>query len=99
MTAQVIKAEVRLYFNGRSDWDTEFFDASCATDVMAKATAIAKAKGADHFNCSRATAEDEYKHSGPTRRPKLQLLGTMKDQVAAIESITGMEAKKSRTIL
>lgn len=98
-TVPLIQAEVRLYFMGRQDWDTEFFTATCGTEIMTKAKQIAKAKRADHFNCGRATAEDEYKHIGPARKPKIQLPGTVKDQVAAIESFTGMEAKKSRTIL
>jgi hypothetical protein len=99
MSQELIQAEVRLYFLGRQDWDTEFFQATSATDVRNKAAAIAKLKRADHSNCGRATAEDEYKHSGPSRKPRVLLAGDVKDQVAAIESFTGIDRKKSREVL
>lgn len=98
MSQQLIQAEVRLYFLGRTDWDTEFFTATSATDIRTKAAAIAKSKRADHFNCSRATAEDEYKHSGPSRKPRVLLAGSVQDQVAAIESFTGIDRKKTRDL-
>jgi len=89
--SEQLQAEVRLYFNGRQDWDTEFFKATSATDVRSKAANIAKLKRADHFNCGLATPMEEYQHRGPvTHKPKG--LGTNpRDQVKAIEGFLGVE--------
>ena len=94
MTEQ-LQAEVRLYFNGRQDFDTEFFKATSATDVKSKAADIAKRKRADHFNCSLATPLEEYHHKGPvSHRPK-GLGSNPKDQVAAIQGFLGVEQQES----
>lgn len=92
---EMIHAEVRLYYAGRADWDTEHFDATCNTDLLHKAQEIAKKAHADHFGCGRATAEEEYKHLGPPLR--VHGVGPhVHDQVAAIEGFLGMETKPKK---
>jgi hypothetical protein len=92
---EIIKAEVRLYYSGRADWDTEHFDASCNTDLLHKAQKIAKEKHADHFSCGRATQEEEYKHLGAPL--KVRGVGShVHDQVAAIEGFLGVESKPKK---
>jgi hypothetical protein len=54
-----MKAEVTLFFNGASA-ATEYFEASCPTDVAAKAIELAKRSQAVHFNFGLAT-EPEFK--------------------------------------
>jgi len=83
MTQAPIKAEVRLFFNGRVGFDIEFFDATSNTDILHKAAEIAKHKKADHFNCGLATPEEEYKRLGPPRRG---ISLKEKDQIAAIQA-------------
>lgn len=93
---ELLQAEVRLFYNGRQDWDTEHFTARCATELYNKAKDIAKRHRAPHFNCGLATPEEEYKHSGPIRRPKVVAgPANPRDQVAAINAAMGLERGKS----
>ena len=90
-----IQAEVRLYFLGRQDWDTEFFKAISNTDIMVQATDIAQRHRADHYNFGLATPEEEYKHSGPSRRPAPKGLGaSARVQVDAIKGFLGVETEE-----
>lgn len=91
----MIKAEVRLYFTTRTDYDTEFFQATSNTDMQSKAEKIAKDRHADHFNCSVATTEDEYRHSGPARRNRTSTVNDPKEQVDNIKSFLGLETSGS----
>jgi hypothetical protein len=92
---ETIQAEVRLYFQGRADWDTEFFEATSHTDLQNKALEIAKRAHADHSSYGPRTAENEYKHLGPV--PKVRGVGShVHDQVAAIEGFLGMETKPKK---
>lgn len=94
MTEQ-IQAEVRLYFNGRQNWDTEFFKATSNTDVLNKAMDIAKRRHADHFNCGLATSVEEYHHSGPVAHKPKGLGTNPRDQVKAIQGFLGVEQQDS----
>lgn len=90
MQQLMLQGEVRLYFIGRVDFDTEFFKATSNTDILTKATKIAEKRRAIHFNCSLATELEEPRHTGrPDRRPK-GLGPSAKDQVKAIESFLGV---------
>ena|SRR5271157_861642 len=87
--------EVRLYFNGRPDWDTEFYTATCNTESRNKAEKIAKQRHADHWSCGLSTPEAEYKYSGLVRIPKVRAVGqNPKDQVKAIEGFLGMASSE-----
>jgi hypothetical protein len=97
MKTELIQAEVRLYFNGRTDYETEFFTATCPTDMQMKAADRAKKRGANHFNAGIATEEDENQNSGSGRRFRTIAAPTsVKDQVAAIEASLGMEKSRSK---
>jgi len=85
-----IQAEVRLYYTGRTDWDTEFFKALGPTDIMIQANVIARQARADHFNFGLATAEEEYKHRGPIRKMK-GLGSSARDQVDAVKGFLGVK--------
>lgn len=87
---ELINAEVRLYFPGREDWDTEFFHATCPTDIMTKATAIARVHHASHFTFGMATPEEEYHHRGP-RLSRKATPSNVKDQVKAIAAAVGLD--------
>lgn len=96
MKTNTISAEVRLFFNTRTDWDTEYFTATCPTDMQTKAQDIAEKHGAHHFNCSMATEKDELPAGGYTRRPTRLTAGPadVKGQVAAIEESMGKSKSK-----
>lgn len=92
---ETIQAEVRLYYNGRQDWDTEYFQATCVTDLVNKAEEIANNKRPkpDHFTFGRATAvdtDDKPKNIGR----KLKGLGpSAKDHVKAIQNALGINTE------
>lgn len=91
MSQELLQAEVRLYFTGRSDWDTEFFKATCPSDIYHKASVIAAKRHAVHFNCSLATPEER-----PYAVKKLRgLSANPKDQVAAIEAHLGVDREEA----
>jgi hypothetical protein len=91
------KYEVRLYYKGRADWDTEFFDATSHTGARNEAAKIAKQHHADHHCVGQPTPQDEYKHSGPLSKTKISALGTNpKEQVAAVETMFGINSKKKK---
>lgn len=83
----LISAEVRLYFLGRLDWDTEYFTAKSQTEVYTMAREIAKQRKAYHFNCGLAT-EEAYP-SGRTRI--IAAPANLKDQIASIKAAIGYE--------
>lgn len=85
-----IQAEVRLYYTGRSDWDTEYFTAITNTDLMNQAAAIAKQNRADHFNFGRATEEDTRPQRSAPRKTLKGLGSSPADQVRAIEGFLGL---------
>lgn len=92
---QQLEGEVRLYHNGKPDFETKFFKATSSTDLKTKAAAIAKKERAVHFNCSLATAPEEYHIPGP--RLKVRGLGSdVKEQVAAIEGHLGVDRRKDK---
>ncbi len=94
-----MKYEVRLYYNGRKDWDTEFFDANCNTEASNKGREIAKKMHADHHSVGQPTPMDEYKHSGPLPKRAPAALGSnVHDQVAAIEGFLGVESKPKKIV-
>ena len=88
-----IQAEVRLYYKGRLDWDTEHFQAFGPTDLMVQASEIAVKHRADHFNFGLATGEEEYQHRGAPRKVK-GLGSSARDQVDAIKGFLGVEEKQ-----
>jgi hypothetical protein len=86
-----IQGEVRMYYTGRIDFDTEYFQAASLGDIQLQATAIAKRNRADHFNFSLATEEVEQNYRS-TRVPKVKGMGgSVKDQVKAIEFAIGVQ--------
>lgn len=91
------KYEVRLYYRGRSDWDTEFFDANSNIEARNKGIEIAKKMHADHHSVGQPTPQDEYKHSGPLPKRAPAALGQdPKEQVAAVEGLLGLSKKKKK---
>lgn len=88
-----IQAEVRLYYQGRLDWDIEFFQAFGPTDIMIQASEIARTRRANHFNFGLATPEEEYQHRGAPRKVK-GLGSSARDQVDAIKGFLGVEEKE-----
>ena len=89
-----MQAEVRLYYLGRTDYDTQHFTAVCPTDILNQATAIAKKQKADHYNFGVATAEEEYQHRGPVRRAPKGLGASAKEQVEAIKGFLGVNEEQ-----
>lgn len=90
-----MNAEVRLYFIGRLDWDTEYFKATCPTDLAAKAEEIAMTKKAHHFNFGLATPEETYV-SRDHRGKKIAISSDVKTQVEIIEKFVGLGERESR---
>jgi len=91
------KYEVRLYYKGRADWDTEFFDANCNIEARNKGIEIAKKMHADHHSVGQPTPQDDYRHSGPLPKRAPAGLGTNpKDQIAAVEGFLGAEVKPKK---
>ena len=88
MNTELINGEVRLYFKERIDWVTEYFTATCITDLHNKARKIADIMKAEHFNCSIATPE--ARPSVDMRKPRLAP-SAVKDQVKAIQSAMGLD--------
>lgn len=88
MAQETIQAEVRLYYQQRQDFDTEYFSATCPTDLYNKAQKIAEERKADHFNCGIATEIDNTPVY--TRRPRISAApSSVKDQVKFIEERLG----------
>lgn len=50
--------EVRLYFNGRRDWDTKFIKAASHTPARNEAERLAKENHADHWGVGLANLKD-----------------------------------------
>jgi hypothetical protein len=50
--------EVKLYFNGRRDWDTKFIKATSHTPARNEAERLAKENHADHWDVGLARLED-----------------------------------------
>jgi hypothetical protein len=88
-----IQAEVRLYYTGRTSWETEYFTASSLMDVQIQATKIAKERQASHFNFGLATPEENIQEN---RRLTSKVFGAnipVKDQVKAIEGALGLRTE------
>jgi hypothetical protein len=83
----MIHAEVRFFFTGRNDWETELFEARSETELYNKARDMAKQRRASHFNCGVATEEIRVIETG--RRPRVIPAQSVKDQVKLIEEATG----------
>lgn len=88
----LIQCEVRFYFLGRTDYDTEYMTATSSTDMYNKAKSMAKERKAIHFNVSSTTADEVTYRVQPvtTRRPGyFASLSKPKDQIEAIETVLG----------
>lgn len=90
-------AEVRFYYNGRQDWDTEYLSVNSAIELATRAKEMAKNGTNPAGQLVRATA-DFYNYSTATplarptdvrRRPRLS--NNVEDQIAAIEGTVGKE--------
>jgi hypothetical protein len=89
MTQSKIQCELRLYFLGRIDYETEYFAATCPTDMMTQAKTIAKSRKANHFNIG-PSLDDKEQHRNTERRRHVTIgPSNMRDQVAAIEEAIG----------
>lgn len=83
--------EVRLFYNGRIDYDTEYIKANCPIDLYNKAKILAKQRNAQHFNCNIAMAGEERKPEVPIRKPRFSAAPkNVKDQVKLIEEAIGL---------
>ena len=89
LNTELINGEVRLYFKERTDWTTEYFTATCTTDLQNKAQKIAENMKAEHYNCSVATEQD--RPSVDNRKPTRSSLSAVRDQVKAIQSAMGLD--------
>lgn len=99
---ELIQCEVRLYFLGRIDYDTEYMTATSPTDMYNKAKDMAKERKAIHFNVSSTTADEIKYRAQPvtTRRPGYYAsLSKPKDQIEAIETVIGKPKYMSRGYL
>jgi hypothetical protein len=69
MKAELTQAEVRLFYPGRTDWDTVYFTAKGAADMYNQAKKIAKDSHAAHFNCSVVFSETSNSVPARNRKP------------------------------
>lgn len=101
----MMNGEVRLYFAGRLDWDTEYIQATCATDLGTQARLLAEgaknAKGiktrpvADHYTFGLATEQEFGPTHGMKHAPR-GLAAKPADQVKAVQEVLGMENERAR---
>lgn len=91
-----MQREVRLYFTGRTTFDTHYFESNCPTDTANKAAAIASLNRADHYNFGVATEEEQPKDSYRRREPVAfkPSRGSTKEQVEAIQEVLGMNRER-----
>lgn len=85
-----MKAEVRLYFKGRIDWSTLYFDASCPTDVSYQAFKLAKLHKADHYSAGPA-GDIAYPTKENQRISLAQFAGGMEAQIGGVKAAEGID--------